>query len=193
MKVVVSTTLTEVGERRSRDFGFPSRLRAVSLCRGSAGTRWRRGAACSDNPAGRLAAAAAFRSGRERALSRGGGRGREWPSQSDGFEPGVRASGARAGPPRVSARPGQRRGSPPRAQALESGGRGSSCGRTRSPGCPREASAEAETRAGPGRGAARWRSSEAAGSRIPSPRPGCGAEELVAGEGREAPPVPRAG
>nr|XP_030737319.1 transcription factor AP-2-alpha isoform X2 [Globicephala melas] len=54
---------------------------------GSAGTRRRRGAACSDTPADRLAAAA----GGERAVSSGGagGLGREWPSQSDGFAPGA--------------------------------------------------------------------------------------------------------
>lgn len=102
------------------------------------------------------------RSGRELAVSSrggGGGYGREWPSQSDGFEPGVRASGVQAGQPRVSARPGPRPGSPPRAPAPESRGRG---GRAHSPGCSREAPAAAEARVSPGWGPGTWRSGEAA-------------------------------
>nr|XP_017200385.2 transcription factor AP-2-alpha isoform X1 [Oryctolagus cuniculus] len=72
--------------------------------------------------------------------------------------------------------------------------------RSARPPCPREAQEEgpkrgasgADTRAGPGRSAGLWRSSAAAGSRLPSPRPGCGAEESAGGEGRAAPGAPRA-
>lgn len=117
------------------------------------------------------------RSGRERAVSsRGwggggekGGPGAEWPSRSDGFEPGVCASCIQAGQPRVSAHPGPRPGSPPRAPARESRGRG---GRAHSPGC-RRAAHQRQPRRGsvpggaPGHGgAARQRAAE---SRVPGP------------------------
>ncbi|XP_032318368.1 transcription factor AP-2-alpha isoform X1 [Camelus ferus] len=159
---------------------------------GSAGTRRRRGAACSDNPAGRLAAVA----GRERAVSWGRGgwaSGGSGPASRTGLrrEPGARASGARARPPRVSARPGPRPGSPsqspypgePRAgRPLRQGVR---------PRGPSAAGGAARARAGPGRGAGPWRSGAAAGGRTPSPRPGGGAEEPAAEEGRATARVPR--
>ncbi|KAM9075907.1 transcription factor AP-2-alpha isoform 2-T2 [Megaptera novaeangliae] len=162
---------------------------------GSAGTRRRRGAACSDTPAGRLAAAA----GGERAVSSGGagGVGREWPSQSDGFAPGAgsrepvpAAPGlGRLAPLRA---PGGVPAPPPRAPAPESRGQGARRREVSSPGSPREARAAARARAGPGRGAGPWRSGAGAGGRIPSPRPGCGAEKPAAGGAREAARAPRA-
>nr|XP_031291068.1 transcription factor AP-2-alpha isoform X3 [Camelus dromedarius] len=99
----------------------------------------------------------------------GWGVGREWPSQSERVCAGSRASGARARPPRVSARPGPRPGSPsqspypgePRAgRPLRQGVR---------PRGPPAAGGAARARAGPGRGAGPWRSGAAAGGRTRAP------------------------
>ncbi|XP_057554533.1 transcription factor AP-2-alpha isoform X1 [Hippopotamus amphibius kiboko] len=125
---------------------------------GSAGTRRRRGAACSDTPAGQAGSGCWERASR---VIRGGV-GREWPSQSDGFAPG-------AGSP-CQRRPGwaASRLPPPRAPAPESRGRG---GRRRAsgPGSPREARTAAQARAGPGRG--RRAMEERRGGGRPNPQP----------------------
>ncbi|XP_043306570.1 transcription factor AP-2-alpha isoform X1 [Cervus canadensis] len=142
---------------------------------GSAGTCRRRGAACSDTPAGRLAAAV----GGERAVSSGGASGGSGPASRTGLrrERGARASGARAGPPRVSARPGPRPGAlphapPSRAPAPESQGRGGQRRRAAGPRRPREARERRPRRepvpgGAPGHGEAARR--RAAGPRAPGP------------------------
>ncbi|XP_060019693.1 transcription factor AP-2-alpha isoform X3 [Lagenorhynchus albirostris] len=154
---------------------------------GSAGTRRRRGAACSDTPAGRLAAAA----GGERAVSSGGagGLGREWPSQSDGFAPGAgsrcqRRPGwavLRLCAPRAASRLPLREPRPRRAE-----GRAPAAAECPAPGVR----GKLERR--PGRGAGPWKSGAGAAGRTPSPRPGCGAEKPAAGGAREAARAPRA-
>ncbi|XP_044782814.2 transcription factor AP-2-alpha isoform X1 [Bubalus bubalis] len=158
---------------------------------GSAGTCRRRGAACSDTPAGRLAAAARG----ERAVSSGGASGGSGPASRTGLrrERGVRASGARAGLPRVSALPEPRPGAPlnPCPSFASPGSGEPRAGRPaaqsgRSPEAAGSKRAAAQARAGPGRGAGPWRSRAEAGGRTPRLRPGSGAEEPAAGEARPA-------
>lgn len=84
------------------------------------------------------------RAGRERAMSAdggGGASGGSGPASRTGLrrEPGARASGARAGPLSVSARPGPRPGSPSPSSCPGELRAGGSCRRANGPGCPREA------------------------------------------------------
>ncbi|XP_074204181.1 transcription factor AP-2-alpha isoform X2 [Camelus bactrianus] len=104
---------------------------------GSAGTRRRRGAACSDNPAGRLAAVA----GRERAVSWGRG---GWASGGSGpaSRTGLRREPVPAAPGlgRLASlrAPGLVPAPPPRAPTPESPGQGDRCGKESGPGVRRQ-------------------------------------------------------
>nr|XP_031291075.1 transcription factor AP-2-alpha isoform X10 [Camelus dromedarius] len=104
---------------------------------GSAGTRRRRGAACSDNPAGRLAAVA----GRERAVSwgRGGGAsGGSGPASRNGFAPGAVPAAPGLGRLASLRAPGLVPAPPPRAPTPESPGQGDRCGKESGPGVRRQ-------------------------------------------------------
>lgn len=143
------------------------------------------------------------RAGRERAVSAdwgGGAPGGSGPASRTGLrrEPGAHASGARAGPPSVSARPGPRPGSPSPNPCPGELRAGRQLPQNERPGLSEgswsggRGEGRWSGRAGRSRAGRRWKSGAAAGSRIPSPRPGCGAEEPAAGEGRAAPLAPRA-
>lgn len=187
MKAVSTTSRWRAPEQ---GFRVSEPARDCLIMPGSAGTCRRRGAACSDTPAGRLAAA----SRGERAVSSGGASGGSGPASRTGLrrERGVRASGAWAGLPRVSALPGPRPGAHPPRPSFASPGPGEPrAGRPaaqsgRSPEAAGSKRAAAQARAGPGRGAGPWRSRAAAGGRTPRPRPCSGAEEPAAGEARPA-------
>uniref|UniRef100_A0ABI7XTP6 Transcription factor AP-2 alpha n=1 Tax=Felis catus TaxID=9685 RepID=A0ABI7XTP6_FELCA len=137
------------------------------LCRGSAGTRRRRGAACSDNPAGGLAAAAA---------------GPRWERASRVIRAGVGGGGGASGGSGPASRTGLRREPVPAAPGL---GRLASLrapGRVPAP-LPRRAeggAAAAAERSGPGRprgarAAAEARAGGGAGGPVPGGAPGHGA------------------
>lgn len=194
----------ERGENRAKAVSTTSRWRAPEqgfrvsepargclIIPGSAGTCRRRGAACSDTPAGRLAAAA---------------------GESEPCHPGVRRARVPQPVGRVCAGSGEPVPAAPglgRLASLRAPGRGpvpppnprpsfASPGRgepragrpAAQSGRSQEAAgskrAAAQARVGPRRGAGPWRSRTAAGGRTPRPRPGCGAEEPVAGEARPA-------
>lgn len=134
----------------------------------------------------------------ELALSSRGCR-REWPSQSDGFVSGARspcqrrlgwaasrlcAPGAASGLPLPEPGPGTSRDQNSRSRGAhgpEVLGKAARRGQAEDKGWR-------SGRAGSRRDAWSWRNSAAAGSRVPSPRPRCAAENPAAGERREAPP-----